>query len=339
MNSVQINSKIKISASLVIQMLRYASSLEIDISYILEKFHIGNNITDFSDEKIPLEKYLKIEEELVRVTGDIYFGLHMGEYVEPGSWSILGYIMMNCDSIEESILKLQRYSSVVGNLFKIDIKNRNDITEIDLLTATGKSVMSRHCAEAALSSLICIIHCLADEKIFPVQAELAFEQPEKVDEYQRIFQCPVHFNTKETKIFFLYKDLRKKINHSNQSLLNYFEKYAEDALNSLESSSKLIKEVTELVLKKLEEDLSIHSIAEEMGISGRTLQLRLKKEGKNFINIVKEARESLSKKYLADNYPVDEISYLIGFSEPSIFRRAFKKWTGLTPREFKRKNT
>ncbi len=209
MNSAQTDSKVKISASLIIQMLRYARSLNIDISYILKKFHIGDKITDFPDEKISLEKYLKIEEELVLLTGDIYFGLHMGEYVEPGSWSILGYIMMNCDSIEESILKLQRYSSVVGNLFKIDVKSQKIITEINLLSVRGGLSISRHCVEAALSSLICVIHGLIDEKIFPFQVEIALERPERVEEYQRVFQCPVHFNAEETRIFFSARNLKK----------------------------------------------------------------------------------------------------------------------------------
>ncbi|HMY67307.1 MAG TPA: AraC family transcriptional regulator [Leptospiraceae bacterium] len=110
-------------------------------------------------------------------------------------------------------------------------------------------------------------------------------------------------------------------------------------MKSFEPSSAFIQKVSELIIKKLEEEnLSIQSIAEEMGISSRTLQLRLKREGKSFTYIVQEARESLAEKYLLNNYPVDEISYILGFSEPSVFRRAFKKWTGVTPKEFRKKH-
>jgi len=338
MNSVRIDSKIKISSSLFIQLMRYIASLNIDVSSLKKDCSFKNGVSDFIEGRIPLIKYLEIEEEAVRITGDNCFGLHTGEFAEPGSWSILGYIMMNCNSLEESILKLQRYSQVVGNLFKITIESRDETSEIVISTATGNPVPSRHCLDATLSSFIRIIRYLTGKQIIPIQVEISFENPDRIDEYHRIFQSPVHFNAKETKIIFLRKDLSQKIIHSDQSLLNYFEKYANEILTSMDPSVQFTKKVTELVLKKLEEeDLSIQSIAEDMGISVRMLQLRLKDEGKIFRTIVREAKETLARKYLRENFPVEEISYLLGFSEPSVFRRVFKKWSGLTPGEFKKR--
>ena len=72
-----------------------------------------------------------------------------------------------------------------------------------------------------------------------------------------------------------------------------------------------------------------------MALSTRTLQNRLKDEGKVFSKLLKNTREKLAKKYLRENYSVEDITYLLGFSEKSVFRKAFKKWSGCTPKEYR----
>jgi AraC-like DNA-binding protein len=84
-----------------------------------------------------------------------------------------------------------------------------------------------------------------------------------------------------------------------------------------------------------DEALSIQKVAKEMAVSVRTLQNRLEAEGVLFSDLLQGIREQLAKKYLRENYSVEQITYLLGFSEPSVFRKAFKKWSGFTPREYR----
>jgi len=105
----------------------------------------------------------------------------------------------------------------------------------------------------------------------------------------------------------------------------YFENYA--------------RAVTKLILSRLDSPaLSIGTIAVEMALSTRTLQNRLKDEGNIFSELLKNIREKLAKKYLHENYSVEDITYLLGFSEASVFRKAFKKWSGCTPKEYRQKS-
>ena len=94
--------------------------------------------------------------------------------------------------------------------------------------------------------------------------------------------------------------------------------------------------MTKILLSQLDdENLSIKKVAREMSISVRTLQNRLKAEGVVFSDLLQEVREKLAKKYLRENYSVEDITYLLGFSEPSVFRKAFKKWSGITPTQYR----
>jgi len=94
--------------------------------------------------------------------------------------------------------------------------------------------------------------------------------------------------------------------------------------------------VTKIILSRLDDEgLTIKKVAKEMSVSVRTLQYRLKREGVVFTDLLKDVRENLAKKYLCQDYTVEEITYLLGFSEPSVFRKAFKKWSGVTPSEYR----
>ena len=84
-----------------------------------------------------------------------------------------------------------------------------------------------------------------------------------------------------------------------------------------------------------DEAMSIEKVAREMSISVHTLQKRLEEEGVIFSDLLREIRRKLAQKYLRENYSVEQITYLLGFSEPSAFRKAFKKWSGVTPREYR----
>ena len=94
--------------------------------------------------------------------------------------------------------------------------------------------------------------------------------------------------------------------------------------------------MTKIILAQLDdESLSIRKVAKEMAMSVRTLQKRLADEGVVFSDLMQDIRERLAKRYLSEDYTVEQITYLLGFSEPSTFRKAFKKWLGMTPKEYR----
>ena len=104
----------------------------------------------------------------------------------------------------------------------------------------------------------------------------------------------------------------------------------------MERQDEHTRAVTKIILSRLDdESLSIEKVACEMSLSVRTLQNRLKEEGIVFRELHKEVWERLAKQYLRENYTVEDITYLLCFSEPSVFRKAFKTWSGVTPREYR----
>ena len=247
--------------------------------------------------------------------------------------------MMNCKTLGEAFEKSSRYSRIVGNLIQARPQFLGNKIKVIFFTPPHTPKMSRHCFDAVFSSSMRMMRTLTGEPIHPLEVTFTYSKPDSTTEYQRIFNCPVLFEHKHNSYTIHLKNVYLPVLYANPSLLAYFENYAQEFLSGLEQQNETTCAVTKIILAKLDDEkLSISKVAREMSVSVRTLQYRLKQEGVYFSGLITDIRKKLAKKYLHDNYSVEEITYLLGFSEPSVFRKAFKKWSGVTPREYRKQS-
>ncbi len=329
-------SPIAVSVSVLSQLLRYLKHLDADIDGIFQSAGVDPGFLHDPDSHIPVETYIAIQEEAASTTQDPCFGLHMGEFAEPGSWSILGYMMMNCQTLSEAAEKSARYSKIVGNLIQMKAQLGWGKVKVILSTPKHAPALSRHCFESTLSSTVRMGRSLTGKQIDPLEVCFDYSQPASISEYERIFHSPVLFDQKQTSITFDIRVGNTPLLQPNRNLLEQFENYAREYLAEIEGIDKTTRAVTKHILARLDsKDLTLVSIADEMSMSVRTLQNHLKSEGVVFRELLEDTRVRLAKKYLCENYTVEDITYLLGFSEPSVFRKAFKKWSGSTPREYR----
>jgi AraC-like DNA-binding protein len=327
---------ITVSVTVLSQMFLYLDSLKVDIDGFLRSLGIEPESVKSPDARIPVETYLLIQDEAANYINDPYFGLHMGEFAEPGSWSILGYVMMNCKTLGEALEKSGRYSRIIGNLIEGRVELRFKKARAVFFTPPHAPKMSRHCFEATFSSTVRMIRNLTGVHLCPLEVTFIYPEPESTAEYERFFSCPVRFGQKDNSMTYDLSIANTPILLANPGLLEYFEKYAQDFLAEMDRQDEHTRAVTKIILARLDDDsLSINKVAKEMAVSVRTLQNHLDAEGVVFSELLKDIRQRLAQKYLRENYSVEQITYLLGFSEPSVFRKAFKKWSGITPREYR----
>ncbi|CAG0993522.1 HTH-type transcriptional regulator VirS [Anaerolineales bacterium] len=327
---------ITVSVTVLSQMFLYLASLKVDIDALLRSLCVDPESVKSPDAYIPIETYLLIQDGAAEYVNDPYFGLHMGEFAEAGSWSILGYMMMNCKTLGEAFEKSGKYSRIIGNMIEGRAELKFKKVRIVLFTPPHAPKMSRHCYESTLSSSVRMMRLLSGVHVSPLEVTFIYPKPESTAEYERVFCCPVKFGQKDNSMTLDWSLGNMPIRMANSALLEHFEKYAQDFLAQMERDDEHTRAVTKIILSRLDdEDLSIQKIAKEMAVSVRTLQNRLEAEGVIFSDLLRDIREKLAKRYLRENYSVEQITYLLGFSEPSVFRKAFKKWSGVTPREYR----
>jgi AraC-like DNA-binding protein len=327
---------ITVSVTVLTQMFLYLKSLGVDIDTFLRSIEIDPESVKSPDTYLPVETYLHIQESAAVYTNDPCFGLHMGEFAEAGSWSILGYMMMNCKTLGEAFEKSGRYSRIIGNMIEGSVRIKFNKIKVILDTPPHAPKMSRHCFESTIASSVRMMRNLSGQDLSPLEVTFIYPQPDSTAEYERVFKCPVLFEQKHNSFTIDMSLVNVPVLMGNPDLLAYFERYAQEFIAGLERKDATTQAVTKIILANLDDvSLSIRKVAKEMAMSVRTLQNRLSDEGVVFSDLMQDIRERLAKRYLSEDYTVEQITYLLGFSEPSTFRKAFKKWLGMTPREYR----
>jgi AraC-like DNA-binding protein len=328
--------QVNVSISVLAQMVRYLTHLNTDIRAVFLAAGCAPDILDHPDRQIPIEQYVAIEEAAARATGDPCFGLHMGEFFEPGHWSILGFMMLNCRTLGEAFEKSARYQKIIGTLIGSRIQLGIGKVKIILAVPKHAPALSRHCFESVFSSSVRMVRILTGKRYCPLEVAFSYPPPASKAEYTRVFGCPVFFDRKYTSMTVNMNLATLPVLLPNPQMLEHFENYAKAYLLEIESPEKTTRAVITIILEHLDNrDLSLGSVAKKMCLSARTLQGRLKEEGTVFSELLRQTRERLAKKYLRENHTVEDITYLLGFAEASVFRKAFKKWSGQTPGEYR----
>jgi hypothetical protein len=156
-----------LSVSVLSQLLRYLAHLHIDGATVLRGAGVDAWLLKHPDIPMSLEDHVPIEEEAVRLSGDPYFGFHMGEYFEPGDWSILSYVMMNCRALGEASEKAARYQNIIGSV--IHAGGYLGLGKVTVVLSTPPEVprLSRHRYDAALSSYARMMRNLSGRNLNP----------------------------------------------------------------------------------------------------------------------------------------------------------------------------
>jgi len=327
-----------ISTSILQRLFSFTSKKGIDTDDLLKKAGVEKSLINNTDNKLPLEDYYCILDGAIDLTGDPYFGLHMGEGADAGDLSILGYIMTSCRTVGEALEKVGKYFGIIGSVLNIYLKVEGDYAKLiyDMRQHFPNKCI-KHCIDTGLANFYSMIKNIASEPVEIKEVWLKTKAPEDLGEYKRIFKCPILFSQPIAALVFPSKALDIPLTHPNPALLSLLEHHANSFLSKIDEKDYFFRKISLLLFEQIQgNNPTIEDVAKYLGMSVRVLQKKLKEEGLTFSQIATNVRKELAKSYLAEKrYTIDDITYLLGFSEPSVFRRAFKMWTGMTPGHYR----
>jgi AraC-like DNA-binding protein len=324
---------LSVAAGILSQLVRYMGYLKLDIDAVLLACGIDPAVTRTPDLRIPYEKYLAVEEESASLSGDPFFGLHMGEWVEPGNYSILGYLMMNSATLGQAFGMADRYFRLLGNA--IGSRGLLGLGTVKIIYEAPKTsvAVSRHCFENLIASCVTMMRTLTGISLYPVEVGFEGNPGLPMDEYQRVFGCPVIFGSRHNYLVLPRRYAAIPVLQPNPQLLAHFEQYALGLLEADETTAGRVADIVRTRMGKGQ--LSVSATARELGMSVRSLQGRLREEGTSFSGLVEKTRLQLAKRQLERNSSIEEIALLLGYSETSAFSKAFKKLEGQNPSEYR----
>lgn len=327
-----------IATAILQRLLAYTSKVGISTDELLKKANVDRSFLSSPENKLPLEDYYAIMDAAIDITDDPFFGLHMGESADIGDLSVVGYIMASCRNVGEAFEKAGKYFGIIGSVLNLYWKVEGDSAKfIYDMRAHFPNKCIKHCVDTGLSNFYNMIKSIARDPVEIKEVWVKAERPEDTSEYQRIFNCPILFKKDIAALVFPPNVPNIPLRHPNPALLGLLEHHANSFLSKIDEDDHYSRKIGLFLFGQIQgNNPTIEDVAKDLGMSVRVLQKKLKEEGVTFSEIATNVRQELAKSYLAEKrYSIDDITYLLGFSEPSVFRRAFKTWTGLTPGQYR----
>ena len=196
----------------------------------------------------------------------------------------------------------------------------------------------RHDCEMTLAIAVSFARRVTGVDWTPREVSFRHSRPQSVAEHERIFRSPVRFGRPSNELIFDSSLLALPMAKADAGLCAILDRHARELLAKSPRRGGLAERVRRLLGEALNGgDPRQEAVSQKLGISVRTLQRRLSEEGTSHQDLLDEVRSELSRRYLQESkLAICEVAYILGFSEPSAFHRAFRRWTGVTPKEFRR---
>lgn len=269
---------------------------------------------------------------------DDALGLHVGETIRPGHYGVLGYLAMNCATLGEALARLNRYQALVLDIGPMQVSS---VTDALRLSWNPDSVQPyRQLAEFNLCGLVTFARWISGRDDRPRRIEFNYPAPADQAEHERVFGCELLFERPCYAITLPVEWLSRPLAQPDPAMRTLMLRLAEKQMLGLARSDDPLARARGLIAQQLSEgDLTLAQLARQLDMNPRTLQRRLKDEGLGYTQLVDSVRHQLAERYLADpELDLNDLAYLLGFSEQSAFQRAFKRWKGQSPGAWRRQH-
>ena len=320
-------------AALIAQTLR---SYDCDPAPLFETAGIDLGQVSTDGTRYPVECMQQLWQLAVEATGDPCFGFVAGKQLQPAALHGLGFSWLASDTLRDALNRLIRFSRLISTAANIQLEDSENGVELVLLPPTGVDNVVHATLDAGLSAFLHMCRITAGDRINPARVLLKRPRPDCAGKVEDFFRCPVAYNADHYSIFFSQQLVDTPLINANPELARINDQAVVDYLARFDRDS-ITMQVRSGIVERLHDGTpNQETIAESLHISLRSLQRMLNKEDTNFKTLLETTRQELALHYIRETHrTLGEITYLLGFSEPSNFTRAFKRWTGKTPAEFR----
>jgi AraC-like DNA-binding protein len=287
-------------------------------------------------ESLAARDYIALLALGAELSGDPHFGLHVGERVRLGTYSVYGLILLACANFAQALEQTQRYEQLAHDLGR---------SQLGIEAGTGLACYtwtshfpdaSRHLAESVFAGIRTFGSWLAGRPLAP--RRLAFAHAGDADhaEYERVLGMRPAFGAPANVACFDAALLAMPVPNADAGMYPVLQQHAERLLrerNGPRESHGIVDEVRACVIRNLANDrVRLAGIAAELGLSPRTLQRKLADAGASFQQVLDAARYALAQDYLRQRgLSLADIAFLLGYQEQSAFTHAFREWSGTNP--------
>lgn len=323
-------NEVRVSNTLIKSLILFFESLGFSQNQVFE----GTTITAVSltdtDGYVSESNYDRFFFNCAQLARDPLFGLHLGSKLTLQQLGVVGYLLMNSSSFGQALKAYESFQAALGESLVLSTRNHGKMARVYFKVYGGERT-GFHRIESFYSALQCSGLELTGRPLLYTAIGTKRKITQYQEEYRKILGVvPTETDSEYVEFDARYLDL--SIINSTPELTTIFESQIKSKMDKSQTSSfsrQVKRELSKRLGKERIEDLE--SLSQFFGMSERAFQLKLEQEETSFRMLYDESQADFAMRFLKNGSPISEIAYALGFSEPSAFQRAFKRWTGMTP--------
>lgn len=273
----------------------------------------------------------------VEATGDPAFGLRFVEFLQPTSYHALGVALLYSPTLRSFCQRLERYFAMVTTMDDTRFVEEGDSAYLVTHPLVSYSETLHRChSDGWTAWILKLLRQMCRPDYAPVQIDLVWTPPDALlPRYEQLFHCPLNFARREARIYLDTAALDDPLPTSNQEVARHNDRVVAEFLAGMDQA-----DLPTIVRMKMIEllpsgECDRERIAALMNMTIRTMHNKLESAGTSYQQLLDETREELAREYMGKKqFSVSDIAYMLGYTDLSSFSRAFKRWTGLSPRAY-----
>jgi AraC-like DNA-binding protein len=310
-----------------------------DPSALLDAAGIDPRELSDPDVRVPMRAVLRLLEGAVAQTGDDNLGLHLAEHADLGSGDVHFYAMLASRTLGDAYARLCRYQQLIHDTSRVELEAESGRVMLRHVMA-GHLAAPRHSSEFLLAVWVRAGRVITGIDWTPLDVHFMHAAPANVREHTEFFRSRIHFGMPDNALILPASLLDTPCVRADESLIAVLDRYAADRIEAEPVSDGIVDRVRSTLADELKGgEPTATQLAARLKMSVRTLSRSLAAAGTSYRQVLDGLRRELSLRHLAGNrFSISEIAFLLGFVELSSFHRAFKRWTGETPAEFRKRS-
>jgi AraC-like DNA-binding protein len=291
---------------------------------------------DEPDGRITLAEFDAYHERALDLTGDETLGLRMGEIASATTYNVFAHLVAHASTLRQGVDALIRFHRLILDRPAWQLVEQEHTATLLYDVAPGTLRLRRFRAELAMTGFYRMVRYFA-RNAQPHTVAFEHAAPAYEAEYTRLFEGAARFDQSFTGIVIARELLGASTLNRDDEFHAALQVQAEKRVSRLTRSMTYAERVRELLIERgASNRTDMNAVARALGLSARSLRRRLYDEGVSYNTIAEGALATLAKQLLSDDArSIQETAYTMGFSDPSAFYRAFKRWTGTTPKTYR----
>ena len=308
----------------------------LDAPALFKRHGIGPTLLSDPNARIPTSTWDALTLDAASRIPDPAFGLLAARCWHPSNLGALGYAWLTSSTLRTGLGRVVRYWRLLGEASTTRLEESSDGLTIVLARQALDPVSSAVAADFILSLLVDMCRMNAGASLRPVSVNLLRKRPKDSQVYRRHFGCAVHFSAEEESFTLSRKDVDRPLPTSNRQLAATLDRILAEQLAHLDKKDVVARCQAHLLDQLCSGEISEDGMAEQLHMSRRTLQRKLAEVDLTYQKLVDDTRRDLAMRHLEDpRHSITDVTFLLGFSQQSAFTRAFKRWTGVAPSEYR----